>query len=60
MAHSSLNLDGQPLDEGKELLAVVLKDSKAKSFFIKVINTDVSAFSGGRRWHGRLQRKCSN
>ena len=41
VAHSKTNFDGQPLEEGKELLAVVTKDSQQKGFFIRVVDPEV-------------------
>ena len=56
VAHSSLGFEGQPLEEGQELLVVVIKDSKAKSFFIKIIDTEVSP----NRVHPPAGSECIN
>lgn len=41
VAHSNMSFDGQPLEEGKELLALVVKDSQQKGFFIRVVDPEV-------------------
>ena len=41
MAHSTLNYDGQVLEEGKELLVAIVKDSREKGFFIRMVDPEV-------------------
>lgn len=41
MAHSSLNFDGQPLEEGREFLVVVAKDIQQKGFFLRIVDPEV-------------------
>jgi len=36
-----MSFDGQPLEEGRELLAVVSKDGQQKGFFIRVVDPEV-------------------
>ena len=41
-AHSKLTVDGKPLGEGKEFIAVIAKDGKQKGFFIRLVDKEVS------------------
>lgn len=36
-----MSFDGQPLEEGRELLAVVAKEGQQKGFFIRVVDPEV-------------------
>ena len=40
-----MSFDGQPLEEGMELLALVVKDSQQKGFFIRVVDPEVRGTS---------------
>ena len=46
VAHSSLNFDGQVLEEGKELLVVIVKDNRQKGFFIRMVDPEVGGAVG--------------
>ena len=51
VAHSTLNFDGQVLEEGKELLVAIVKDSREKGFFIRMVDPEVGGAMGtGSVW----------
>ncbi len=42
IAHSHVSLDGQELEgKGKEYLGVVVRDTKQKGFFIRIVDPEV-------------------
>ena len=43
-----MSFDGQPLEEGTELLALVVKDSQQKGFFIRVVDPEVRGLAAAQ------------
>lgn len=49
VAHSTLNYDGQVLEEGKELLVAIVKDSREKGFFIRMVDPEKKCVVGEKK-----------